>query len=146
MRFIQPSPYICISVSKIRNAGRGVFATKDFVPEEVIEKCPVLPIPANERELLQQTEIVNYYFLWGRNRKQAALALGFGSIYNHSLNPNARYRKRISVNRIDFIARREIKSGEEITVNYNGDPADNTPLKYAWAQYRRSSPNLRTRF
>ena len=57
-----------------------------------------------------------------------ALALGYGSLYNHSYTPNARYFTNIENQSIDFYARKDIREGEEIMVNYNGDPEDQSPL------------------
>ena len=57
-----------------------------------------------------------------------ALALGYLTFANHSYQPNARYEKRYATCSIALIALRPIKAGEEITVNYNGDPEDHSPL------------------
>ena len=58
-----------------------------------------------------------------------AIGLGFGSLYNHSYNPNAIYKKRMRENLLDFVAIKNIKKGEEITVNYNyGRPKDESTL------------------
>lgn len=59
-----------------------------------------------------------------------AIALGFGSIYSHSYEPNATYKKRFKNKTIDFIAIKDIKKGGEITVNYNyGNPEDKSALR-----------------
>jgi uncharacterized protein len=70
-------------------------------------------------EGLSQTPLKNYCFAWGD--RQYALALGYGSLYNHSYRPNARYE---DVGRTvkAFVAIRAIAQGEEITINYNGKP------------------------
>ena len=38
--------------------------------------------PAAERPLLDETNLYNYYFTW--QDQAAAIALGYGSLYNHS--------------------------------------------------------------
>ena len=48
-----------------------------------------------------------------------ALALGYGSLYNHSYNPNARYDD-VGRQIKEYSALRDIQRGEEITINYNG--------------------------
>ena len=50
-----------------------------------------------------------------------ALALGHGSLYNHSFRPNARYDD-VGPQTKEFTAMRDIAPGQEITVNYNGEP------------------------
>ena len=55
-----------------------------------------------------------YVFEWGEGK--VALALGFGSLYNHSYRPNARYND-VGPQTKAFKALREIAPGEEVTVN-----------------------------
>jgi uncharacterized protein len=114
---INTSPKISILESKIKGAGRGVFATQDIKKGEVIEVCPVMVVPRKDYPLLKQTILHNYYFMWGKST--CAVCLGFGSMYNHSYNPNATYIKRIKDNIIEFASIKNIKKNEEITVNYN---------------------------
>jgi len=113
-------------MSHRRNAGRGVYASRSIKKRECIEVCPVVVLPRKDRFVLRTTSLLNYYFLWGaqkrKNLRTAAMCLGFGSLYNHSFNPNAVYKKDVARATITFRARRAIKKGEEITVNYNGDP------------------------
>jgi len=112
-------------VKKVPGKGRGVFAGKNFRKSEVIERCPILLIPEQERPRLNATGLHNYYFTW---RRKAAIALGFGSLYNHSFIPNARYLKVYSRSWIEIVAIRSIRKGEEITVNYNGRPNSRATL------------------
>lgn len=128
---LTPSEKIYLAPSKIENAGRGVFAERPIKKDELIERCPVVLVRENELEQLRQTELLNYYFMWGEDevRHKAAICLGFGSLYNHSYSPNATYKKRLDEDVIDFIALSDISLNEEITVNYNhGDPNDKSPL------------------
>ena len=120
---------IYVAPSRIERAGRGVFAASNIDKGELIEQCPVIEMmEADIRATLEGISLRNYYFIWGNERDRAAVALGYGSIYNHSFEPNARYDKLIEEKRIDFVALKTIPKNEEITVNYNGDPADTRPL------------------
>ena len=65
----------------------------------------------------------------GTVRGTVALALGYGSLYNHSYRPNARYDDIGQLTKI-FTALRDIPPGEEITVNYNGDPSDRAAVAF----------------
>lgn len=105
--------------------GRGIFARRDIKKGEFIEEAPVIVIPKNEWKLMKKNILSNYVFRWGEDK---AVALGYGSLYNHSYTPNARYHTNIENNSIDFYARQDISDEEEITVNYNGDPEDQSPL------------------
>lgn len=123
-----PSHIIRLGSSVVPGAGRGIFATAALTAGEIVESCPVIPLSPSDRSRLRKTELVNYYFLWGEKRDGAAVCLGFGSLYNHSYEPNVRFEKHINEARMDFYALRDIAAGEELTINYNGTPSDTTTL------------------
>jgi SET domain-containing protein len=114
-----------ICMKNTEKYGRGIYAARDIKKGEFLEEAPVIVSPKSEREHLKKTVLNDYCFRWGGN---LAIALGYGSIYNHSYTPNARYLTNIDNQSIDFYARADIREGEEITVNYNGDPKDKSPL------------------
>jgi SET domain-containing protein len=97
--------------------GRGVFATGTIAAGEVIEVCPVLRLPANQRPLIDETLIYEYYFDWDGD---AAIALGLGSLYNHSGTPNAEYLKDTTTDVVTIRALTAIKAGDEIVFSYSG--------------------------
>ncbi len=105
--------------------GRGIFAHCDRKKGELIEEAPVIIIPKQEWQQMRESVLFNYVFRWGEDK---AIALGYGSLYNHSFTPNAKYITNIQNQSIDFYARRDIGKGEEIVVNYNGDPSDQSPV------------------
>ncbi len=105
-----------IYVSYITGKGRGIFAKIGFKRGEVIEGAPVIVLSENPWETLNHTTLGSYYFSWGENA--CAIALGFGSLYNHSENPNAMAVKCIEKAVIEFTALRDITPGEEITFKY----------------------------
>jgi hypothetical protein len=108
--------------------GRGVFATAPIAAGEIFERAPVIVSPDTEWAHLEKTVLFHFSFCWGSNLEHAAIALGYASLYNHSFAPNARYRLQLDDHLIHFVALRAIAPGEEITVNYNGDPADREPV------------------
>lgn len=120
---------IYISQSKIPNAGRGVFANVHIRKGEIIEQCPVIEIPDHDASQVNKSILNTYIYYLGKNKDQLVIALGFGSIYNHTHQPNAKYKKMLSKARIDFVSIQEIFKDEEITVNYNqGNQKDKSPL------------------
>ena len=119
---------LSISVKDSHGKGRGVFAQRNFKRGEVIETCPVIVLPPEEIDSLELTQLYNYYFSWGPDSKDAAIALGYGSLYNHSYSPNARYYKDFENSLLRYICIRDIQKDEEITINYNCDPEDKTPV------------------
>ena len=107
--------------------GRGVFAARDFTPESTIEICPVIVIPVAQRAAVDNTVLDEHCYEWDG---AAGLALGFGSLYNHSYEPNAYYRQHVDRGLVIVTALKVVAKGEEITINYHGDPADRSPVWY----------------
>lgn len=103
--------------------GRGVFTAAPITEGSLIEICPVIVLSGEDRNHLDQTELYNYYFLWGEEEEGCAIVLGYGSLYNHSFHPNARYLADFADENFHFVTIKDIEAGEEITVNYNGDPS-----------------------
>ncbi len=109
-----------IEVRKAGKRGRGVFARIDIPKDQEIEKVPVIVVPAQDVFGYTRTsKLANYVFNWKKGKM--ALALGFGSLYNHSYTPNAQYYIE-GRNLQSYVALRDIRAGEEITINYNSDP------------------------
>lgn len=106
----------------IRGKGRGIVAGRRFAEGELIERIPVIVIPADEWELVGESVISAFCFNWGDDTEATAIALGHGSLFNHSYQPNAFAQLRMRQRLIEFVALRDIDEGEEITINYNGDP------------------------
>lgn len=113
---LQRAPGLYYAPSPIH--GRGVFCSHPLTAGDVIEICPALVLPHEEIELLTRSELFGYYFLWGEQSDQCAIALGYGSLYNHSEDPNAVFEPDFTDDTIVFIAQRDISAGEEITVDY----------------------------
>src|SRR5579885_209679 len=111
-------------------SGRGVFARCTIHAGELIERVPVIIIPASQSNLISRTVLDAYDYAWGRDGKERAIALGYGSLYNHSYCPNAHYTKHWDENEISFVALARIEEGEEITINYNGQPADQRSILF----------------
>lgn len=119
---------ICMQLTPDR--GRGVFATQMIRKGTVIEDAPVIVVPSDQLSIIKTTILFEYFFQWKIDGADAcAICLGFGSLYNHSSSAaNARYIRLYAENKIRFIAIRDIRPGEEILTNYNGDSDCRRPL------------------
>lgn len=126
-----------IFVARTPDKGRGVFTSKKIKRGTVIEVCPMIVFGEKDRSIINDTFLYEYYFEWGDSGRKGALALGFGSLYNHNYHPNARYNPDFELNVLEFEAIRNIRAGEEITVNYNLDPEDQTPVWWEQHKIRR---------
>ena len=109
---------IYVSKSGISDAGRGVFARRNIKKDEIIESCPIIEVPKHDMSNLKENVLVTYFFYFGKNKERLAIALGFGSIYNHSDKPNAAFKIKSREKIIAFAALGDIKKDEEITFDY----------------------------
>lgn len=114
-----------ICVKETEKYGRGIFATRDIKKDELIEASPIVLSPESEWKYLGKTKLFYYCFYWGED---TAIALGYGSLINHSYSPNATFYNNEDNLTIDFYALVDIKAGEEITINYNGEIDDKSEL------------------
>jgi uncharacterized protein len=117
-----------VRMGTVERRGRGMFACRKFLKGELIERAPVIPINEKQWPFAQKTILSDYAFDWGEHDEQAAIALGYVSIYNHSYSPNAQLEELLDELMMEVVAIRDIPPGEEVTINYNGDPANQDPL------------------
>lgn len=106
-------------ILKTEKKGRGVYTSITIEKGDMIEICPLIIIPPKEVEVIHQTVLHDYYFLWTKPENSACIALGFGSLYNHSSENNAEVFMDIEMNEIEFRASRKINAGTEIFIDYN---------------------------
>lgn len=124
---IRPSLYIDQAPGK----GRAVYSSEDLDAEMVIEHSPVIVMAATDRVHLDKTLLHDYIFEWGPNKDQCAMALGFVPIYNHSYQSNCEYFMDFEDASIFVKTVRPVKAGEELTINYNGEWDDASPVWFS---------------
>src|SRR5205814_1179688 len=91
---------------------------------EVIEYDAGFPIPRRQTRKCVGELLDRYIFRWPRPGYPAAVVLGYGSIYNHSPDPNARFVPRLGTDALVFRAARLIEPGEQIFVDYEWPARD----------------------
>ncbi|MBK6938020.1 MAG: SET domain-containing protein-lysine N-methyltransferase [Chitinophagaceae bacterium] len=111
--------------------GLGVFACQVFKPGAVIETAPVILMEQQDKDFLQTTMLFSYYFVVGDVKFPVVLGLGYSSLFNHSYQANAEYSISLKGSYIKIKACKTINPGEEIMLNYNGNPDDATPVFFA---------------
>lgn len=115
-------------IKNIDGKGKGVFTSKPIAEGTIIEIAPVIILPESDKKWIDQSHLYNYYFLWGEEGTQLAIALGYISIYNHSYTPNVAYKMNFEEETITMVAWQNIASESELCFNYNGDEDDTKPL------------------
>ena len=114
------------------NKGKGLFAKKNIRKGKIIDTAPVILIPNKEYELIDKTIVSNYCFTWENPKYQSeykmVLAMSICQFMNHSYDPNVNYEYNYKNDTIKFRAIKNISTGEELTVNYNGRVDDKSPV------------------
>ncbi len=108
--------------------GRGVYALEHLPAGLLLETSPVIVMSAAERTLIDQTLLHDYIFIWGENEDQCCMALGYVPLYNHAAPANCDYEMDFTRQTISIITVRDIKAGEELFINYNGDWNNDKPV------------------
>ena len=122
---LQPNPYLVVKETA-DGRGRGVFAAREYVQGEAVEVSPVWLIDMRWEDLPHSLKLVVYD--WGvlaqTPSPTCAVALGVGSLFNHSTAHNLKFQALPEQKAIEFVALRDIDLGEELLVDYNSDMGD----------------------
>jgi uncharacterized protein len=119
-------PYLF--VGHANEKGRGVFTSENIRARTIIEVSPVIVLSAKDRKAIDQTLLHDYIFEWGESKRQACVALGLISLYNHSYTSNCEYEMDYDEQIMTIRTVRSIKKGEELFINYNGSWNNKTEL------------------
>lgn len=118
----------CLFIAPTVSMGRGVFTSEDIAASTLVEIAPVIVMNKEERILLDKTLLHDYIFEWGDQKDHCCMALGYVPIYNHSYQSNCEYEMDFEQQQINIKTVRQVKAGEELFINYNGDWDDSRPL------------------
>jgi hypothetical protein len=86
---ISPSPYFTIQHG---SKGRGLFATQDIAPNTLLHVAPCLAFSQQSYQDHLQYTLLAHYVFQHKPSDSLLLALGYGSLFNHSKQPNVSYR------------------------------------------------------
>jgi SET domain-containing protein len=118
--------YLYIDSSEGR--GRGVYTREDIPTDTVVEVSPVLVMTGEERRILDLTLLHDYIFEWGEQRDRCCVAMGYVSLYNHRSPSNCEYFMEYEEEIMFVKTVRDIRAGEELTINYNGSSGNSDPV------------------
>jgi SET domain-containing protein len=117
-----------LQIKNTKNKGRGVFTNQVIEENTIIEVAPVIIMSNEDRIHLDKTLLHDYIFEWGHNTNLCCMALGYIPIYNHSYKSNCIYIMDYNANTIIIKSIITIKKNQELTINYNGEFNDETPV------------------
>lgn len=103
-----------IEIKRSDKDGWGVFARKNIKKYSLLEENPIIVVDAEK--MRQISEVLTYSY--GFSDTQNMIGFGFASLYNHSFNPNAEWKKDYLNMTIEHFAIEDIRAGEEILINY----------------------------
>ena len=111
-----------MTVTKIKNTkkyGRGLYSLVNLSKGQCVEESEVVILNDIDSKMIESTDLNMYSFAW---KSGSAIALGKGSLFNHSKTPNVTYFNDYEDKVIYFIAIRDIKKGEQLFIDYGYDP------------------------
>lgn len=105
--------------------GLGVVAVRDIAAGEVIETAPTILFSGEPDDFPPaiRDRVFGFDGMPGYE-ELSAIALGYGSLYNHDNPANMGYAAADDASAIIFTAARDIAEGEELTINYDREPGD----------------------
>jgi uncharacterized protein len=111
--------YEKLYIKNVAEKGRGVFAAKPIRKGDIVEAAPVIVIPDEDVDLIDQTAMADYYFKWGESH--FAMVLGYGSLYNFSASPNVSFEVDLINELMIYRAIKTIRKDQELTIHYQCD-------------------------
>ncbi|KAK4051644.1 tRNA-specific adenosine deaminase subunit tad3 [Microbotryomycetes sp. JL201] len=107
--------------------GRGVYAARDILAGTTIDISPVLLISSKEYygggepgegKGVEGSVLRGYVFTWKGKEGGMALALGLGSLFNHSATPNVSFELDTVGYAIHYKTFKRVNAGDELCIYY----------------------------
>jgi SET domain-containing protein len=115
MEDIVPLPTVQLYLKSTEGKGRGVFCHESIAKRTLIHVSPVLILAGQDNDLVQRTILNHYTYNWGKDQ---AVALGLGSMFNHSRINNVGFVSVKEKEIIEYYALRDIPAETELCIHY----------------------------
>lgn len=111
-----------LTVKKTRKYGRGVFTSEFIKKGTAIEVSPLI-IVSSKRDVnkVMDTALSSYVYDF---KGKLAIALGLGSLFNHSESANVEWKVLFKDEKILYWAKEDIPAGSQLFINYGYDPLE----------------------
>ncbi|GMI48847.1 hypothetical protein TrCOL_g5990 [Triparma columacea] len=114
-----PTPLTFV-IRDVEGRGRGLFSRAPISRGDLIHEAPCLLVPKSSYDSHAKHTVLEHY-LFNCKDGDRLLALGYGSIFNHSDPPNVDYRLDKVGMVIRYFAGRDVKIGEELCIYYGAN-------------------------
>lgn len=105
-----------ITIKKTKKYGRGIFANKNIKKGTIVEISELITIDSTkEDKMVSSTKLKHYLYLY---KDTSALALGLGSLFNHSNHPNVSWKMNEKNKTIVFKVNQDIEKGQQLFIDY----------------------------
>ena len=102
--------------------GRGLFARSDIPPQTLVHVAPCIPITSDQYQVHLQYTVLEEYLFNDRKTGDKLLALGYGSLFNHSRHPNVIYKVKSDTQSIEYASGfQTITQGTELCISYGSN-------------------------
>lgn len=102
--------------------GRGLFANTDIPPRTLLHVAPCIPISSDQYDTHMKFTILEEYLFNDRQTGNKLLALGYGSLFNHSRHPNVSYKVCSDDQTIEYTSGFQVISrGTELCISYGSN-------------------------
>ncbi|KAG0345622.1 hypothetical protein BG004_003466 [Podila humilis] len=108
-----------LSIQDCGPKGRGVVTAVPIPARTTIDLSPILLFPSEEyTQHGKFTQLDHYTYRWLGGM---ALALGLGSMFNHSKYPNVGFQRDFENRMIRYTTLRDVAAGEELCISYGAN-------------------------
>jgi SET domain-containing protein len=110
------------TIRLVDGMGRGLFAEEDIRIGEIIERFPNIVLSEKDAKFVwTDSEVMKHYFFF--DHRDTVIMCGRTSMCNHSLSNNCEVDTD-DLYEYKLVSTRNIKRGEELTINYHFDGED----------------------
>lgn len=107
-------------LKRIRGKGWGAFCAKKIPRHADFDVTPLLVLSVRESKALAGSKLEDYWYDFDKNRR--AIALGLGSMMNHSSKPNCSFHFSKTKRTLTFFSLKNIPAHTELTHDYGWAP------------------------
>lgn len=111
-----------IKVKLFKGMGRGLVSCKDLKKGQVVHIAEIIHLNPKDAKTVSKTLLGSYvYALVGNS---VGIALGLGSLFNHAEDNNVNFEVILRKGRymIKYTARKDIRVGQQLFLNYGYNP------------------------